>query len=101
MRVIVAINDSHPELLADLENTSDRSRAERMRLLATMGLKFMSMDNNHYNPVRPPSKKTASKPKKSDETPSNDEKIDTGSQTSNESSTKKIANRLVNSLKDL
>ena len=71
-----------------------------MRLLATMGLKFMSMDNNHYNP-EPPSKKTASKPKKSDETPSNDEKIDTGSQTSNESSTKKIANRLVNSLKDL
>lgn len=46
MRVVVNIpSGSHPELLTELEKTSPRERAERLRMLATFGLIQMSVPN--------------------------------------------------------
>jgi hypothetical protein len=38
MRVLVSLHDAHPELVEDLGVLDRRLRAERMRMLATIGL---------------------------------------------------------------
>ena len=40
IRVVVILTDANPELLAEFANVSPRARAERMRVLATLGLGF-------------------------------------------------------------
>lgn len=39
IRIVVHITDANPELLAEFERVSPRSRAERIRILATLGLR--------------------------------------------------------------
>ena len=39
-RVIVMLNEATPELMAEIENMPPRLRAERMRVLATLGLQI-------------------------------------------------------------
>lgn len=41
MRVIVRVGAGNPELLAELEATQPRSRAERLRFLAALGLSVL------------------------------------------------------------
>lgn len=38
IRIVVAVNQASPELLAELGRVPARLRAERMRMLATLGL---------------------------------------------------------------
>ncbi len=50
MRVVVNIpQGSHPELFNALANTPPRERAERFRLLATMGLIYIGRSNSETN----------------------------------------------------
>ncbi|WP_313315478.1 hypothetical protein [Pulveribacter sp.] len=38
VRIVVVLTDANPELLEEMNKTSPRARAERLRALATMGL---------------------------------------------------------------
>lgn len=38
LRIVVVVSQAHPELARDLESISPRLRAERLRMLATIGL---------------------------------------------------------------
>jgi len=49
MRITINYFEGYPELEADLTTLPPRSRAERLRLLATMGLAFMQ--NGHHVPA--------------------------------------------------
>lgn len=42
MRIVLAVTTANPELLAELEKIPPRLRAERVRMLATLGLAAMS-----------------------------------------------------------
>ncbi|MAF16829.1 MAG: hypothetical protein CMG93_12745 [Marinomonas sp.] len=57
MRVVVNIPPgSHPELLKELEKTPPRERAERLRMLATIGI--MQLNNSLPEIQKPSSAKT-------------------------------------------
>lgn len=64
MRVVVNIPPgSHPELLRELEQTPPRERAERLRMLATIGLLNMGQPKGLPQPSstelsQPPSEET-------------------------------------------
>jgi len=45
MRTLVTITESHPELLYDLEKLPSRSRSERLKTLAYMGLLYFKQEN--------------------------------------------------------
>ena len=50
LRVVMAINQANPELLAELANIPERLRAERLRVLATIGLKILSQGSMAFAP---------------------------------------------------
>lgn len=58
MRILVTITDSHPELLASLKSIPKRSRSERIKMLATVGL-FLKNGGTITTEDKPP-KKTSS-----------------------------------------
>jgi hypothetical protein len=59
MRVVVNIPPgSHPELLRELEQTPPRERAERLRMLATIGLLNMGSPGYRGQPAASPDPQT-------------------------------------------
>ena len=51
MRITINYFEGYPELEAELAKYSPRARAERLRLLAAMGLSFMQ-DGRPHAPIR-------------------------------------------------
>lgn len=41
LRIVVVLTDANPELIAEFEKISPRARAERMRVLATLGQRLV------------------------------------------------------------
>lgn len=52
IRIVVAVNQASPELLSELSGVPARLRAERMRMLATLGLAVAGGVHATANPVR-------------------------------------------------
>lgn len=51
LRIIMTVTQANPELLAELSAIPERLRAERVRMLATIGLKFMGFGPQAFLPA--------------------------------------------------
>lgn len=53
IRIVVVLTDANPELVAEFEKISPRARAERMRVLATLGQQLGSQRRAMGGPTTP------------------------------------------------